>query len=55
VRDFIADVRDGMAEKEAEIHAAFEDGVALDDDLHYPLSEEDEEDTDLRTPGAART
>ena len=41
VRDFVADVRDGMAEKEAEIHAAFDDGVALDDDLHYPPSEED--------------
>jgi hypothetical protein len=33
VRDFIDDVRDGMAEREAEIHAAFADGTTLDDDL----------------------
>jgi hypothetical protein len=32
VRDFVADVRDGMAEREAQIRAAFEQGVALDDD-----------------------
>jgi hypothetical protein len=31
VKDFIADVRDGMAEREAEIHAAFEQGVSLED------------------------
>jgi hypothetical protein len=30
VRDFVADVRDGMAEREAEIAAAFEQGVSLD-------------------------
>jgi hypothetical protein len=35
VRTFVADVRDGMAEREAEIHAAFADGTALNDDL-YP-------------------
>lgn len=29
VRDFIADVREGMAEREAEIHAAFEQGISL--------------------------
>ena len=34
VRVFIDDVRDGMAEREAEIHAAFADGMTLDDDLH---------------------
>jgi hypothetical protein len=33
VRDFVADVREGMAEKEAEIQAAFERGESLDDDL----------------------
>jgi hypothetical protein len=31
VRSFVDDVRDGMAEREEEIHAAFLDGVALDD------------------------
>ena len=41
VRGFVDDVRDGMAEREAEIHAAFVDGVALDDydhgdDADYP-------------------
>ncbi len=31
VRDFVADVREGMAEREAEIHAAFEQGISLDE------------------------
>ena len=31
VRDFIADVRTGMAEREAQIHEAFERGVTLDE------------------------
>lgn len=31
VRSFVEDVRDGMAEREDEIHAAFVEGVALDD------------------------
>jgi len=35
VRTFVEDVRDGMAEREAEIRSAFDDGLALDDDL-YP-------------------
>jgi hypothetical protein len=35
VRDFVADVREGMAEREAEIHAAFAEGVTFDE-----LSEE---------------
>ncbi len=35
VRGFVGDVRDGMAEREAEIHAAFTDGSTLDEDL-YP-------------------
>ncbi|MEV0128187.1 hypothetical protein AB0H83_06925 [Dactylosporangium sp. NPDC050688] len=35
VRGFVDDVRDGMAEREAEIHAAFTEGSTLDEDL-YP-------------------
>jgi hypothetical protein len=35
VRNFVDDVRDGMAEREAEIHAAFAEGLTLDEDL-YP-------------------
>jgi hypothetical protein len=31
VRDFVADVKDGMAQREAEINAAFEQGVMIDD------------------------
>ncbi|HEY8534435.1 MAG TPA: hypothetical protein VIL44_11310 [Micromonospora sp.] len=31
VRTFIDDVREGMAEREREIHAAFAEGIALDD------------------------
>jgi hypothetical protein len=33
VRTFVADVREGMAEREAEIHAAFDEGAILDEDL----------------------
>ena len=33
VRDFITDVRDGMAEREAQIQEAFERGVTLDEVL----------------------
>lgn len=36
VRAFVDDVRDGMAEREAQIHAAFAEGVALDGDDGYP-------------------
>jgi hypothetical protein len=32
IRAFVDDVREGMAEREAEIQAAFADGVALEDD-----------------------
>jgi hypothetical protein len=32
VRSFVDDVRDGMAEREQEIHAAFTEGVAIDAD-----------------------
>jgi hypothetical protein len=36
VQDFVADVREGMAEREEEIQAAFEQGVILDDlDARY--------------------
>ncbi|GAA3451544.1 DUF6167 family protein [Dactylosporangium matsuzakiense] len=35
VRSFVDDVRDGMAEREAEIQAAFSDHLTLDEDL-YP-------------------
>ena len=35
VRNFVDDVRDGMSEREAEIHAAFTEGLTLDEDL-YP-------------------
>jgi hypothetical protein len=38
VRLFLDDVRDGMAEREAEIHAAFAEGTPLDEDL-YPETE----------------
>jgi hypothetical protein len=31
VRSFVGDVRDGMAEREAEIHAAFTEGDLLDE------------------------
>jgi hypothetical protein len=31
VRSFVDDVRDGMAEREQQIHAAFVEGVALDE------------------------
>lgn len=51
VKDFVTDVREGMAEREAEIHAAFAEGVALDDDLHLPPS--DGEPSHTVAPGAA--
>jgi hypothetical protein len=31
LRSFVDDVRDGMAEREQQIHAAFAEGVAIDD------------------------
>jgi hypothetical protein len=31
IRSFVEDVRDGMAEREDQIHAAFAEGVALDE------------------------
>jgi hypothetical protein len=39
VRSFVDDVRDGMAEREDEIHAAFADGIALDDDLSLDVDD----------------
>src|SRR5258706_14665993 len=43
VQDFIADVRDGMAEREDQIHAAFVQGVSLND-LDAEEYDEDQED-----------
>ena len=34
VRTFVEDVRDAMAEREAEIRTAFEGNLTLDEDLH---------------------
>ena len=34
VRTFVEDVRDGMAEREAEIRTAFEENLTLDEQLH---------------------
>jgi hypothetical protein len=34
VRIFVDDVRDAMAEREAEIHAAIDEGTTLDDNLY---------------------
>ena len=39
VRGFIDDVRDGMAEREQEIHAAFADGIAVDADTRVEPDE----------------
>jgi hypothetical protein len=41
VRSFVDDIRDGMAEREEQIHAAFAEGVALDSDLELPDDFED--------------
>ncbi len=41
VRDFVADIREGMAEREAEIEAAFAQGVTLEE-----LLEQEHEDDD---------
>jgi hypothetical protein len=38
VRTFVSDVRDGMAEREADIRAALAEGIELDEDL-YPVEE----------------
>jgi hypothetical protein len=35
VRSFMDDVREGMAEREAEIHAAFTDGTLLGDESEF--------------------
>ncbi|SDZ32699.1 hypothetical protein SAMN05444365_11062 [Micromonospora pattaloongensis] len=40
VRSFLDDVRDGMAEREREIQAAFAEGVTFDDDFAEPGSGE---------------
>lgn len=44
VRHFVDDVRDGMAEREQEIHAAFAEGVAMDDD-EFMLEHDPQEGT----------
>jgi len=51
VQDFVADVRDGMAEREEEIQAAFAQGVSLSDvdeeelydELEYGVLNDDED------------
>ncbi|GAA4686421.1 hypothetical protein [Phytohabitans rumicis] len=46
VRSFVDDVRDGMAEREREIHAAFDEGVAIEDyDNDYDYDDISEEGT----------
>lgn len=40
VRDFVDDVRDGMQEREQELHAAFAEGVVLADEFDEELGEE---------------
>lgn len=42
VRTFVEDVRDGMAEKEAEIHAAFAAGELLDEGFTDDDADEDD-------------
>ncbi len=41
VRSFMDDVREGMAEREDQIHAAFAEGVALDED-EFALDHDDD-------------
>ena len=36
VRDFVADVREGMAERDAEIASAFEQGISLEELDDHP-------------------
>jgi hypothetical protein len=43
VRDFVADVREGMAEREAEIASAFEQGISLEDLDDYPDDHPDDD------------
>ena len=38
VRDFVDDVREGMREREQELHAAFFDGALTDDDFDGGLA-----------------
>ena len=42
LRSFVDDVRDGMAEREQEIHAAFAEGVLFEDEF-AELREDDDE------------
>jgi hypothetical protein len=41
VRDFLDEVREGMAEREAEIHEAFRSGTALDDAADEPYPDDE--------------
>ncbi|HEU4425276.1 MAG TPA: hypothetical protein VFR67_22320 [Pilimelia sp.] len=47
VRTFVDDVREGMAEREREIHAAFAEGVLIDD-----LDDDTGMDDDIEEDGA---
>lgn len=42
MRDFVDDVRDGMQEREQELHAAFAEGVVLSDELDGELDDFEE-------------
>ena len=42
VRDFVADVRDGMTQREAEIEAAFEQGVMIEDVTGEDMYDDDD-------------
>jgi hypothetical protein len=48
VRSFVDDVRDGMAEREREIHAAFDERVAIED------FEDFNNDTEISEEGTIR-
>jgi len=54
VRDFVADVREGMAEREAEIQAAFEQGIPLDEVLDHDPGHGDEDEFDKDGVGVTR-
>jgi hypothetical protein len=52
VRSFVADVRDGMAEREQEIHTAMAEGVLFTEDDPYDDVRED--DSGFETPKGTR-
>jgi hypothetical protein len=49
MRDFVADVRDGMAEREAQLHAAFDQGITFDEALSDPAALDQLTDEEYRT------